>query len=169
MTISCPVATLFRLTRPSRTPTWVDPGLASMNQSVERTAATPVAVSTSKCGRPVSVDTTARSRPSPSDSVASRLSPLSPTRYSAIVTRLPDATAMTEPSFIRSFSFAPAATSRVSPACTGSPSLSGSRRPVVSTKHCPKRASTSPACAGADAAPRIPGQASMATITAIAR
>ena len=54
MTISCPVATLVRLTRPSSTPTCVDPGRASINQSVERTAATPVAVSTSKCAAPLS-------------------------------------------------------------------------------------------------------------------
>src|SRR5271167_1998291 len=80
ITISCPVATLIRLTRPSSTPTCVDPGRASMNQSVERTAATPVAVSTSKCGGPLSAGTTARNRPSPSDNVASRLSPPSPTR-----------------------------------------------------------------------------------------
>src|SRR5215472_7212741 len=75
MTTSRPVATLFRLTRPSSTPTCVDPGRASINQSVERTAATLVAVSTSKCGRPPSTGTTARSRPSPSDNLASRLSP----------------------------------------------------------------------------------------------
>src|SRR5205823_4413171 len=80
MTISRPVATLFRLTRPSSTPTCVDPGRVSMNESVERTAATPVAVSTSKCGTPLRTDITARSRPVPTDNVAARLSPPSPTR-----------------------------------------------------------------------------------------
>ena len=43
-----------------------------MNQSVERTAATPVAVSTSKCEVPPKEETTARSRPLASESLASR-------------------------------------------------------------------------------------------------
>jgi hypothetical protein len=51
-----------------------------MNQSVERTAVTPVAVSTSKGVAPLSELTTARNRPLPSDNVAARLSPPSPTR-----------------------------------------------------------------------------------------
>jgi len=62
---------------------------------------------------------------------------------------------MTEPSFIRSFSFAPGSTSTVSPTCTASPNFSRLLRPPVSTKHCPNRASTSLACGPAIADFRI--------------
>src|SRR6516162_5031499 len=52
-----------------------------------------------------------------------------------MVNRLPDASEMTEPSFVRSFSLAPVDTSTVSPAYTGSPILSSLRCPSASAAH----------------------------------
>src|SRR5581483_3568678 len=65
-----------KLTSPSSTPTDIRSGESSTNQSVERAAATPVAVSTSKFDGWLIVETTACKSPVSSPSFASRCCPL---------------------------------------------------------------------------------------------
>src|SRR5438477_1770210 len=62
-----------------------------------------------------------------------------------MLSSLPDATEITEPSLILSFSFAPAGTCTISPTPIAVPILSGSRWPPDTLKHCPCEAITVPA------------------------
>ena len=66
-----PVASLVITIVPVRTPTCIDAEKASTNQSVERTAAVPTAVSTSNFAGPATGSTMARNNPCPSDRTAS--------------------------------------------------------------------------------------------------
>jgi hypothetical protein len=67
----------------------------------------------------------------------------------AIVSLVPAASEMIEPSLIRNLSLPSAGTSTVSVAATLSPSLSGVELPPRSTVHCPCKPTTLPAAASA--------------------
>src|SRR4051794_24296375 len=140
-----PVAPLVITIEPVRTPTCIAPRDASTNQSVERTAAVPTAVSTSNLARPLTGATTARNNPSPSDRLAPCRWPAASTVYARMVICVPEATEMIEPSAMRSFSSAGAATSRISPTWTARPSLSTVRLPPLTTKQSPLMPITVPA------------------------